>query len=645
MRAFRFLPVGAGVGAVALLATTLSAAVRPNPLFCDHAVLQQGREVPVWGTADEGEEVVVEIAGRKAATVARDGRWLVRLPALPVGGPYTLTIRGTNTVTLQDVLVGEVWICGGQSNMERQLGLRDGQKPIIGWERDVATADLPQLRHFGVEQVLSPVPLAEVKGRWLVCTPGNAPEFSAVGFFFGRALQQARGVPVGLIHSSWGGTPAEAWTSAETMRTLPGYAATEALLAEQARDPGAAALRYRQILGEWCRTHDAGTAANVPWNVDQLPLDGWETTEEPGLWEAKGLPAFDGVVWLRKEFELAAGAAAGEAILSLGPIDDVDTTWVNGVEVGATIDYRTPRTYRVPAGVLRAGRNVISIRVVDTGGGGGFWGKSEQLALQPAAGAPVGLAGAWRRKVGVSLGDAGYPPASPASGANVATVLHNGMIAPLQPYAIRGAIWYQGESNNARPQEYRRLLPQTIADWRRGWGQGDFPFLFVQIAPHNGMSPELREAQLQVWQETPATAMAVTTDCGDAEDIHPADKRPVGERLALAARAVAYGEKIEFSGPVVASSTFDGAEAVVRFTHLGGGLVAPGGTLRGFTLAGADGVFHPAKAVISGDTVVVTAAAVPAPQAVRYGWENVPDCNLFNAAGLPASPFRTDQIK
>jgi sialate O-acetylesterase len=219
------------------------------------------------------------------------------------------------------------------------------------------------------------------------------------------------------------------------------------------------------------------------------------------------------------------------------------------------------------------------------------------------------------------------------------------MIAPLQPYAIRGAIWYQGESNNARPQEYRRLLPQTIADWRRGWGQGDFPFLFVQIAPHNGMSPELREAQLQIWQETTATAMAVTTDCGDAEDIHPADKRPVGERLALAARAVAYGEKIEFSGPVFASSTFDGAEAVLRFTHLGGGLVAPGGTLRGFTLAGADGVFHPAKAVISGDTVVVTAAGVPAPQAVRYGWENVPDCNLFNAAGLPASPFRTDQRK
>jgi len=643
MPASRFLPLAGVLGAAALLSTPLDAAVRPNPIFCDHAVLQQGREVPVWGTADEGEKVVVEIAGRRAEAVAAGGRWMVRLPELPVGGPYTLTIRGTNTMTLQDVLVGEVWICGGQSNMERQLGPRPGQKPIIGWERETAAANLPQLRDFYVPEVTSPVPLAEVKGKWAVCSPDTAPDFPAVGYFFARALMQARGVPVGLIHTAWGGTPAEAWTSARTLAALPGFAETLSLMAEQARDPQGAARRYHESLAQWCRAHDSGTSAATPSSADVLATDGWAKSDEPGLWEQSGLPGFDGIVWFRKEFELSAAAAAGEAALDLGAIDDIDTTWVNGVEVGETGFYSTPRSYRVPAGVLRAGRNVIAVRVLDTGGGGGFWGKPAQLALTPAAGAPVPLAGAWLRKVTAALAECGKPPVNPGMSSSVPTVLHNAMIAPLQPYAIRGAIWYQGEANNGAPQAYRRLLPATIADWRAGWGQGDFPFLFVQIAPFKEMSPEIREAQLQIWQETKNTAMVVTTDCGDAEDIHPADKRPVGERLALAARALAYGESLEYSGPVFAAATFEGAKAVVSFTHLGGGLVAPGGTLRGFELAGADGIFHPATARIVGETVEVISPAVAVPVAVRYGWANVPDCNLFNAAGLPASPFRGGQ--
>ncbi|MFT3830532.1 MAG: sialate O-acetylesterase [Opitutaceae bacterium] len=640
MLSARFLIPAAAYAAFSLPSS--EAAVRPNPLFGDHAVLQQGREVPVWGTADDGERIVVEIAGRRAETTAAGGRWLVRLPELPVGGPYTLTIRGTNTITLQDVLVGEVWICGGQSNMERQLGPRAGQKPIIGWEREAAAADLPQLRQFQVPEVTSPVPLAEVTGAWTVCTPATAPDFTAVGFFFGRALQQARGgVPVGLIHSAWGGTPAEAWTSLEAMRQFPGHEATLALLAEVARDPARGATLYRKVLGDWLRAHDAGSRTEAPWSADRVQPEGWTSSQEPGLWEAKDLPGFDGIVWFRKEIELPAAAAKGEALLSLGPIDDVDTVWVNGTEIGSTGFYRTPRLYPVPAGVLREGRNVIAVRVLDTGGGGGFWGAPADLVLRPATGSAVPLAGAWERKVSAAFRDTGYPPANPATGPGVPTVLHNSMIAPLQPYAIRGALWYQGEANNGQPQAYRRLLPATIADWRRGWGQGDFPFLFVQIAPFKEMSPELREAQLQIWQETKNTALVVTTDCGDAEDIHPADKRPVGERLALAARALAYGESLEYSGPVFSVATFSGAKVVVRFTHLGGGLVAPGGTLRGFEVAGADGVFRPAEARIEGETVTVSASAIAAPVAVRYGWANVPDGNLFNAAGLPASPFRS----
>jgi sialate O-acetylesterase len=639
----RFLPLAGALGAAALFPIQLAAVVRPNPLFCDHAVLQQGREVPVWGTADDGERIVVEIAGRTAEAVAKDGRWLVRLPELPVGGPYTLTIRGTNTVTLQDVLVGEVWVCGGQSNMERQLGPREGQKPIIGWERETAAANVPQLRDFYVPEVMSPVPLAEVKGSWTVCTPETAPDFPAVGYFFARALMQARGVPVGLIHTAWGGTPAESWTSARTLVTLPGFAQTLALLAEQTRDPAGAARRYHESLAQWCRAHDTGTSAATPWSAEALSTEGWTKSDEPGLWEQSGLPGFDGIVWLRREFELPAAAASGEATLDLGAIDDIDTTWVNGVEVGETGFYSTPRSYRVPAGVLRVGRNVIAVRVLDTGGGGGFWGKPSQMVLRSAAGATVPLAGSWLRKVSATLAATGKPPVNPGMGSGVPTVLHNAMIAPLQPYAIRGALWYQGEANNDAPQAYRRLLPATIADWRRGWGQGDFPFLFVQIAPFKEMSPEIREAQLQIWQETKNTAMVVTTDCGDANDIHPADKRPVGERLALAARALAYGESVEYSGPTFDAAKFEGAKAIVSFTHLGGGLVAPGGALRGFEVAGADGVFHPATARIVGETVEVSSPEVAAPVSVRYGWANVPDCNLFNAAGLPASPFRTGQ--
>lgn len=620
----------------------LSAAVRPHPLFCDHAVLQQGREVPVWGTADDGESVTVEIAGRSASTTAVGGHWLVRLPELPVGGPYTLSIRGTNTVVLDDVLVGEVWICGGQSNMERQLGPRAGQKPLVGWERAAATADHPQLRHFGVAQTLSPVPLAEVKGAWQVSTPETAPDFTAVGFYFGRALQRARDVPVGLIHSSWGGTPAESWTSAEAMRGIPGNDSILELLGVQAKDPAAASVRYLEMLREWFVREDRGSDPAAPWSAAEVAPDGWATTALPGIWEEAGLPGFDGLVWYRREFELSAEQAAGAAVLDLGWIDDSDTTWVNGTEVGAASGYKTDRSYRVPAGVLHAGRNVVAVRVLDNGGGGGIWGDADRLALHPASGAAVPLAGAWLRKVSASLADTGNPPGDPGAGSNVPTVLYNGMIAPLLPYAIRGAIWYQGEANNGNPAAYRRLLPLTIADWRRHFGQGDFPFLFVQIAPFKDMSPELREAQLQVWQETTNTAMVVTTDCGDAEDIHPADKEPVGERLALAARAVAYGESIEYSGPVFAGVVFDGAKAVVSFTHLGECLVAPGGVLRGFTLAGVDGVFHPAEAKIEGGRVVVVSSAVGAPAAVRYGWANVPDCNLFNTLGLPASPFRSD---
>ncbi len=640
MRIGRLAAPVAGLVASACWTGAAAAAVAPNPLFADHAVLQQGTEIPVWGTADPGEAVTVEMGGGSSATTAgAGGKWLVRLPAMPAGGPYVMTISGRNRIVLSDILVGEVWLAGGQSNMERQLGPRAGQRPIDDWQREVAAGNYPQLRQFGVAQEKSLTPVDKVTGEWTVATPETVKEFTAVGYFFGRDLQLARHVPVGLIHTSWGGTPVEAWTSEAGLRPLPGFADLRAEIQALIADPEAARGRYAARLETWFVAHDPGSAAGTSWDLPALETEGWKTMALPGLWEDAGEPDLNGVVWFRKTFDLPAGSSSPGGELQLGMVDDIDSTWVNGVKVGTTVGYNLVRAYRVPPGVLRPGRNVVAVRVLDTGGGGGIWGDGKlRLVLKDRE---VSLAGPWRYRIGMRLEDAPPPPPGIIGDINTPTILYNAMVAPLVPYAIRGVIWYQGESNVHREQQYRSLFPALIADWRRAWGH-DFPFLFVQIAPHRDMTPELRDAQLWTWRHTPNTAMVVTIDCGDANDIHPTHKQPVGARLALAARALAYGERVEYAGPLFESVTIKGPAAILRFTHLGGGLVAKGGALDGFTIAGADNTFHPATAKIRGATVVVTSRAVPKPVAVRYGWANVAAGNLFNKAGLPASPFRTD---
>jgi sialate O-acetylesterase len=652
-----FAPWLAVVLAGAASFSTAHAAVVPNPLFADHAVLQQATAVPVWGTADPGEAVTVELAGQTASTTAApDGKWGVQLAPLKAGGPFTLTIAGKNKVVLDDILIGEVWIAGGQSNMERQLGLRAGQQPIDNWEKEAAAAQHPQIRQFLVAQEKSLTPLAAVKGQWTVCTPEAVKDFTAVGYFFARDLQKARHVPIGIIHSSWGGTPAEAWTSAAGLATLPDFADAPAELKLLVADPEAARRRYEAKLESWFAARDGGSVPGRRWSDPALDADGWKTMSLPTLWEEAGEPDLNGVVWFRRAFDLPAAAAGAAGELDLGMVDDIDTTFVNGVKVGATIGYDLPRKYVVPAGLLKPGRNVIAVRVLDTGGGGGIWGQQRlQLVLKPKATAaglqtaslggaggppPVALSGPWRYRIGMRLEDAPLPPVGVIGDVNTPTILYNAMIGPLVPYAIRGVIFYQGEANVHRERQYRSLFPALIADWRRAWGT-EFPFLFVQIAPFADMTPELRDAQLATFEHTPKTAMAVTIDIGDAKDIHPPHKQAVGARLALAARALAYGEKLEYSGPVFEAMKVRGTKATLTFTHVGGGLLAKGGALKGFTIAGADGAFHAARAEIRGKTVVVSSDAVTRPVAVRYGWANVPDGNLFNKVGLPASPFRT----
>lgn len=632
--------------ALACMNSRMHADVIPNPLFTDNAVLQQGIKAPIWGTADPGERVTVEFAGQTVSTTASaEGKWLVHLSPLKAGGPRILTISGRNKIVLTNILAGEVWLCSGQSNMERQLGLRAGQQPITDWKQEVAAANYPEIRHFGATQTKAFAPAQTVKGSWTVCSPGTVTNFTAIGYFFGRDLYRARQVPIGLIHSSWGGTPAEAWTSEAALSTQPDWTEALAQVKLLATDPVGTQREIQKQLEAWYQAKDPGSAASPPWSATDLDARLWKAMTLPTYWENAGYPDFDGTFWFRRTVDLPEDWTGSDAELHLGAVDDNDTTWVNGVEVGATIGYNLPRVYHVPTGVLKRSTNVIAVRVLDTGGNGGLYGGDDPMRLVVNSGGKtnsISLTGAWLCRQGVSLANVGQPPTDYSQSPNTPTVLYNGMIAPLLPYAIRGAIWYQGESNVGRERQYRTLFPTMIADWRHAWGEGDFPFLFVQIAPYHGNSPEIREAQLLSWQNTTNTAMAVTIDCGDANDIHPPRKQPMSARLALAARAIAYGEKLEYSGPVFQSMKLEGSEAVLRFTHPGGGLVAKDGPLKGFTIAGADKIFHPAQAEIRGQTIVVASDAVSRPVAVRYGWANVPEGNLFNRAGLPASPFRTD---
>jgi sialate O-acetylesterase len=466
--------------------------VKLPALISDGMVLQQGINAPLWGWADEGESVTVEIQNQKVMAVAKDGKWVAMLKPLKAGGPFTLTINGKNKIEFKNVLVGEVWICGGQSNMEWRL------RQTTNAEADMAAANYPKIRLFTVPRLEVDKPVADVKGEWKECTPETAGAFSAVGYFFGRDLYKAQNVPIGLINNAVGGSPAESWMS-------------ENALSSDAE--------YKQF------------AAEYPKKMEQYALALEKQKEEAEKAKAENKPA-----------------------------------------------PRAPGKPWMPAG------------------------------------------------------------------------LYNGMLAPLAPYPIKGVIWYQGEANAGRAYQYRRLFPAMIANWRSTWGEGDYPFLFVQLAAFGPNSnklgesdwAELREAQLMTLTSSPKTGMALAIDFGTYDDIHPRNKQPVGARLALAARGIAYGEKIVYSGPVYQSMKVEGDKVSLNFKHTGGGLEAHDGELKGFLIAGDDKVWREAKAEIKGDRVIVSSPEVSKPVAVRYGWAKYPTCNLYNKEGLPATPFRTD---
>ncbi len=626
-------------------------ATRLNGLFTDNMVLQRDLKVPIWGWAQPGQTVSVSMNGRSATTRANaEGKWQVRLGPFSAGGPFTLTVQGEEIVTLTNVLVGDVWICSGQSNMEMGIG-------AINAPEDIAQANYPHIRLYTVPKKVALQAETNVMSAWQVCTPetvaaGGWGGFTAVGYFFGRDLHRELDVPIGLIHTSWGGTIAEAWTSAKALKKMPDFApAVEAIEQMAGKD----APDLHQLIEAWYQKNDPGSAAVPGWADADFKDGEWQTMTLPTQWETAGLAEFDGIVWFRKEFELPAAWAGKDAWLNLGPIDDRDTTYVNGVAVGGLDSWLDGRRYRVPGQLLKSGRNVIAVRVLDTGGSGGVYGKPSDLKLSldgDNSSTPISLAGPWRYLASTPLAKTtSQPPGTASNNPNVVTVLYNGMIAPLVPFGIKGAIWYQGESNAGRGRQYRTLLPTMITDWRSRFGVGKFPFFIVQLA--NFMAPkpepsesawaEVREAQLMTAQKLPKTGLAVAIDIGEAKDIHPKNKQEVGRRLALSALAIAYGRDLEYAGPVYRSMKTKGNQVRLRFDHVGGGLVAKGGApLQGFAIAGADNKFVWADAVIDGKNVVVSSPQIDKPVAVRYGWADNPVCNLYNQDGLPASPFRTD---
>ena len=615
-------------------------------------VLQRDVPVTIWGWAAPGDTITVEFAGqKKTAVAANDGNWLVKLDPLPAcPEPRQLVVFEADAprVTLHDILVGEVWLASGQSNMEWPVG------KSFNAAAEMAAANYPQIRLFTVPLRMLNGPQPEVDGTWQICTPHSIETFSAVAYFFGRELHRELGMSIGLINSSKGGTRIETWTSRDALlsdplarREIERYEAGPAD-EEFARDPVA-----------WERNHVMPDPGNVGfaqgWAATDFDDSRWGEMRTPSKWQDFG-HKFSGVFWFRRTVCLPAAWAGRDLRLHLGACDKHDTTYFNSVPVGTTgwetcDAWCTPREYRVPGKLVRAGRNVIATRIYSYMTDGGLIGPAWRMRLV-AENDSIPLTGDWRFRIEHNFGLQPMPqqPFGPGN-PNTPHILFNNMIRPLAPYAIRGVIWYQGESNATAAQHYRTLFPLMIRDWRRAFGQGDFPLLFAQIANHGAPQQQpvesgwagLREAQLLALGE-PNTGMAVTIDIGDAKDIHPGNKQDVGKRLALVARAQVYGQPIPFSGPLYRSHTVEGGAIRLHFDHADGGLLtSDGGPLKGFAIAGVDKQFGWADAKIVGDTVVVSNAEVSEPAAVRYAWASNPIGNLANSASLPASPFRTDQ--
>lgn len=615
-------------------------------IFGDNMVLQRNKPIPVWGWARANEKITVHFNKQvKTAKADKSGQWKLTLDPEQAGGPWQLTVKGKNNISINNVLVGEVWICSGQSNMEWVVNSSNNK------EEEIKNANFPQIRHFKVPNTTAFTPQKDLSGGdWKVCSPQTVADFTAVGYFFARDLYLQLNVPVGLINTSWGGTMVETWISKEAFEknaefeTLFGNAPVadlEAAIKQRAQ------LLSQKIVAQQ-GTLDASAEA-ASWKLADANDANWAHMTLPNNWESQGYEDLDGVVWFRKTILLTAAQAGKPATLELAQIDDVDETWVNGTKVGTMAQWDALRKYTIPAGILKIGKNVIAIRVTDNQGGGGVHGDAVNMKLT-IDNDSQSLAGDWLFRIEAvrlnnSVGPNNYP-----------TLLFNSMVNPLIPYAIQGAIWYQGESNAGRAYQYRKSFPLMITDWRQRWNQGDFPFYFVQLASFNAANgttkngstwAELREAQTNTLS-LPNTGMAVTIDIGESKDIHPRNKQDVGKRLAAIALNNLYQKNGEWSGPLYQAMKTVGNKIELSFTHAANGFMVKDkyGYIKGFEIAGADHQFHFAQVQINGDKLLVYCNEVASPVAVRYAWaDDMPEANLYNKEGFPAVPFRTDTWK
>ncbi len=637
-------------------------------LFSDHMVLQRSPSTPVWGRAGEGEKIRVSLSGVFAETVAgADGKWRLALDLLSCGdGPHEMVVEGSNKVVVRDVVIGEVWLASGQSNMAAML------KNTKDSAREIAGASDPLLREFHVEGSSRD----GVGGKWSVSDPSTAGIFSAVGYYFAKSLRAEIHRPVGIINAARSGTEIEAWMSREALAEDPEIAEGHELLASKKAAYPEKIAAYQRALADWLQTNgrkDPGCAAPGLFASPEASTDGWVPVTLPGRVEGAGLPEF-GAVWVRKEIEIPASLADETVKMQLGVMNGFDTVYWNGEMIAETPPEKFPGTdyhhyYVIPPALIKPGKAVIAIRIFAPSAVPAFLSSSFWVG-------PIQLSGSWLAKGEFSLPPAtalGSLPEAPgivtgAAGAE----LFDSIIAPLAPFRLAGCLWYQGESNAERACQYRKALPLLIKDWRKQWP--GLPFLYCQLPGYLPKNPEpsesawaeLREAQ-SLALSLPGTGQAVLIDAGEAGDIHPRNKTDAGERLAKLALAQVYGKSVVFSGPVFQSMRIQGKTALVHFLHADGGLAAhplparydvrtltgetaplvrnsPGSELEGFAICGADRKWVWADAKIDGDSVLVWSDKVPEPVAVRYGWADNPTCNLGNEAGLPAAPFRTDDF-
>ncbi len=632
--------------------------LRLPSLFTDHMVLQRDVPVPVWGWADPGAEISVALLTNRASTrCGKDGRFRLELPALQAGGPHTLVVSSAAgaELVLKDVLVGEVWLCSGQSNMDWSVS-------ISGYSAaEIRRGGPERLRLFKTPNRPSSTPCEEVPGQWTSSAEQYLAPFSGVGYAFACELIRNLDVPVGLVQSAWGGTAAEWWTPIEALTADPELRPIVERMWAQGPIPEPGSPEHKAAIARWEEQafhKDPGNKGEAKgWAKAKVEAGKWKEMELPQYWEATGLN-IDGAVWFRKTIKIPEAWVGSDLMLSLGPIDDFDTTYVNGTRVGGIGKetpnaFQVPRCYDVPAKLVTSRSLTIAVRVFDHLGNGGIYGTGAQMLLHQSGeeGDAIRLDGTWQYRVELALEPKPWlePPVT-ADAPSQPARLWNGMIQPLVPYAMRGAIWYQGESNADRAEQYRILMRTMINCWRDAFAT-ELHFYQVQLAPfmqrreQPGESAwaELREAQEQLEKDLRHVDCAVIIDSGDVLDIHPRNKPLVGRRLARIALAKTYGQELEHSGPRLAAWEAGSGTARLRFSHCEGGLVAFNGPpVRGFAIAGKDKVFHWADATIDADCVILRSAKVAVPVAVRYAWSDHPDANLMNQDNLPARPFRTD---